>query len=55
MTDKIPIQSKLGSSLSSLDNFPSGIYITKIKKKGKDSIRSPNTITLNTASSGKRL
>lgn len=33
MTDQIPIQSKLGSSLSSLDNFPSGIYITKIKKK----------------------
>lgn len=35
MTDQIPIQSKLGSSLSSLDNFPSGIYITKIKKKRK--------------------
>ena len=35
MTDQIPIQSKLGSSLSSLDNFPSGIYITKIKKKEK--------------------
>ena len=35
MTDQIPIQSKLGSSLSSLDNFPSGICITKVKKKEK--------------------